>query len=244
MPSQQTHPGQPDSEGDFPMVDRPIERNTGPLESQHYSTSTPCTPRVAGASVSRGDSNLPHQVSGSAPLGAEQLRSQDKLGNEEPPALQQERWLSYDNKMKFSESSSKRDENQNAMKDETSGGVSVRGAADLESGELVAIQTGGDDGASIAEEEVTQSKKPSKHATDTFSNHQQEVKGTGEQQKADAAISGKEHPPPPPGQSASSRNVNANSQNPKSLFPQESTTQKVAKDKSAQVSNAHSDYCS
>ena len=245
MSSQQTHPGQLDSKGGFPLVDRPIERNTGPLESQHDSVSTPPTPRVAGASVSMGDSNLPHQVgaTATATLGAELSSSQDKPGDRELPALQQERQPSFDNKVEFNESSSKVGENENATKDETSGGVSVRGPADLESGELDAIQTGGDDGASIAEKEVTQSKISSEHATDTFSNQSQGGKGKGARKKADAAESGKEHRPQPPGQSASSRSVNANSKNPKSLSPHESTTQKVAKDKSAQVSNAHNDQC-
>ena len=249
MSSQQTHPGQLDSKGGFPMVDRPIEKNTEPLESQHHSVSTPTTPQVAGASVSVGDSSLPQQVgatataTATATLGAELSSSQDKPGDREPTALQQERRPSFDNKVEFNESSSTVGENENATKDETSGGVSVRGPADLESGELDAIQTGGDDGASIAEKEVTQSKISSEHATDTFSNQSQWGKGKGARKKADAAESGKEHRPQPPGQSASSRSVNANSKNPKSLSPHESTTQKVAKDKSAQVSNAHNDQC-
>ena len=175
MQSQQTHPGQPDSEAGSPMVDWSIERNTEPLESQHYTASTPRTSLVVGASVSMGDNSLPHQVGGSAPPEVELLSSQDKPGNKEPLALQQERRPDFDNKMEFNESSSKGDENQNAMKNETSGGVSVRGPADLESGELDAPRTGGDDGASIAEKEVTQSNKSSKHATDTFSNQQQAV---------------------------------------------------------------------
>ena len=232
MSSQQTHPGQPDNEGGFPMVDLPVERNTGPVESWHHSASTPPTPQVAGASVSMGDSSLSHQVGASAPLGAELSSSQDKPGDVEPPVLQQERRPSF------------LGENQNATKDETCGDVSVRGPADLESGELDAVQTGGDEGASIAEKEVTQSKRSSEHATDTFSNQPQGGKGKGAKKKDDAAKSGKEHSSPPPGQSALSRNVSANSQNPKSLSPHESTTQKIAKDKSAQVSNAHNDYCS
>ena len=244
MSSKQTHPGQPDSEGGFPMVDWPIERNTGPLESQHHSVNTPPTPRVAGASVSMGDSSLSHQVGASAPLGAEPSSSQDKPGDGEPPALQQEKRPSFDNKVEFNESSSKVGENQNATKDETCGGVSVRGPADRKSCELDAVQTGGDDGASIVEKEVTRSKRSSEHATDTFSNQPQEGKGKGVKRKADAAKIGEEHRPPPLGQSALSRNFNANSQNPKSLSPHESTTQKVGKDKSAQVSNAHNDYCS
>ena len=245
MSIQQTHPGQLDSKGGFPLVDRPIERNTGPLESQHDSVSTPPTPRVAGASVSMEDSSLPHQVgataTATATLGAELSSSQDKPGDRESPALQQERRPSFDNKVEFNESSSKVGENENATKDETSGGVSVRGPADLESGELDAIQTGGDDGASIAEKEVTQSKISSEHATDTFSNQSQGGKCKGARKKVDAAEGGKEHRPQPTGQSASSRSVNANSQNPRSLSPHESTNQKVAKDKSAQVSNAHND---
>ena len=238
MQSQQTHPGQPDSEAGSPMVDWSIERNTEPLESQHYTASTPRT------FSPMGDNSLPHQVGGSAPPEVELLSSQDKPGNKEPLALQQERRPDFDNKMEFNESSSKGDENQNAMKDETSGGVSVRGPADLESGELDAPRTGGDDGASIAEKEVTQSNKSSEHATDTFSNLQQAVKGTGMQRKSDAAISGQEHPPPPPGQSASVRNINAISQNTTSLSPHESTAQKEENGNIAQVGNAHGNYCS
>ena len=127
------------------------------------------------------------------------------------------------------------------MKDEISGGVSVRGPADLESGELDASQSGSDDEASIAEKEVSQSKKSSEHAT---GNRQPEGKSKGTKKKANAAKSGKEHRPPPPEQSASSRNVNANSQIPKSPSPDESATQKVAKDKSAQVGNARGNFCS
>ena len=244
MQSQQTHLGQPDSEACFPMVDWSIERNTEPLESQHYAASTPRTPLLVGASVSMGDNSLPHQVGGSAPPEVELLSSQDKPDNKEPLALQQERRPNFDDKMEFNESSSKGDENQNAMKDETSGGVSVRGPADLESGELDAPRTGGDDGASIAEKEVTQSNKLSKHATDTFSNQQQAVKGKGVQRKSDAAISGQEHPPPPPGQSASVRNINAISQNTTSLSPHESTAQKEENGNIAQVGNVHGNYCS
>ena len=192
MSIQQTHPGQLDSKGGFPLVDRPIERNTGPLESQHDSVSTPPTPRVAGASVSMEDSSLPHQVgataTATATLGAELSSSQDKPGDRESPALQQERRPSFDNKVEFNESSSKVGENENATKDETSGGVSVRGPADLESGELDAIQTGGDDGASIAEKEVTQSKISSEHATDTFSNQSQGGKCKGARKKAELGM--------------------------------------------------------
>ena len=245
LSSHQTHPGQPDSEVGFPMVYRSIERNTGPLESQNQSASTLPTPRIVlGASVSMEDSSLLRQVSASAPLGAELSSSQDNSGNAEPPAFQQERRPGFDNKVEFNESSSLKPKNQNAMRDETSGGVNVRGPADLESGELDVTQTGSDDGASIAEKEVTQSKKSSERATDTFSSQQEGSKGEGAKKKADAAKSGKEHGPPTPGQSTSSRNVNANYQNPRSLSPHESTTQSVAKEKYAQVSTIYIDYCS
>lgn len=146
--SQQTHPGQPGSEGGFPLVDRQIERNTGTLESQLHLASTPPMPQVAGSDISKGDSGQPHQVGFSAPLGAEPLVSQDKPGDRGPSALQQEMWPSFDSKVEFKERSSKEDENQNAIKDETSGGVSVRGPVDNESVELDANQTGSDDGAS------------------------------------------------------------------------------------------------
>ena len=244
MPSQQTLPDQPGSEAGFLMVDRSIERNTGPLEHRLYSASTSRTLRVAGVSISMGGNSLPHQIGGSAPLGAELLRSQDKPGNKEPLELQQEKRPNFDTKIELNENYSKGDENQNAMKDETSRSVSVRGLADLESGELDAPQTGGDDGASIAEKEVTQSKKSSEHATDTFLNQQQVVKGTGAQQKADTVISGQERPPLPPGQSASIWKVNTISQNPTSLSPHGSTAQKEANGHSAQVGNAYGNYCS
>ena len=223
------------------MVNRPIERNTGPPESQHHSASTPPTPRVAGAFISTGDSGLAHQVGASALLRAEPLISEGKPGDREPPSLQQGRQPTFENKVEFNESSSKADENQNAMKDEISGGVSVRGPADLESGELDASQSGSDDEASIAEKGITQSKKSSEHAMD---NRQPKGKSKGAKEKANAAKSGKEHRPPPPEQSASSRNVNANSQNPMSPSPYESATQRVAKDKSAQVGNARGNFCS
>ena len=223
------------------MVDQPIERNTGPPESQHHSASTPPTPRVAGAFISTGDSGLAHQVGASALLRAEPLISEGKPGDREPPSLQQGRQPTFENKVEFNESSSKVDENQNAMKDEISGGVSVRGPADLESSELDASQSGSDDEASIAEKEVSQSKKSSENAT---GNRQPEGKSKGAKKKANAAKSGKEHRPPPPEQSASSRNVNANSQIPKSPSPDESATQKVAKDKSAQEGNARGNFCS
>ena len=244
LSSQQTQPGQPGGNGGNPMVHRPIERNTGPLESQRHSASTPPTPLVTGASSSMGDSGLPYQVGASAPLGGEELSSPDKPGDTQLPALKQERRPSFDNKVGLNEGSSSGDKTQTAMKGETSSGESVRGPADLENGELDTSQTGSDDGASIAEKEVTQSKKSFERAPDTSSNQQQKGKGRGTKKKADPVKSGKDHRPQPSGQSVSSRNVNKNSQNPTSLSPYESTTQKVAKDKSALVGNAHGCYCS
>ncbi|XP_022806308.1 E3 ubiquitin-protein ligase rnf213-alpha-like [Stylophora pistillata] len=233
LSSQQTQPGQPGGNGGFPMVHRPIERNTGPLESQRHSASTPPTPLVTGASSSMGDSGLPYQVGASAPLGGEELSSPDKPRDTQLPALKQERRPSFDNKVGLNEGSSSGDKTQTAMKGETSSGESVRDSADLENGELDTSQTGSDDGASIAEKEVTQSKKSFERAPDTSSNQQQKGKGRGTKKKADPVKSGKDHHPQPSGQSVSSWNVNKNSQNPASLSPNESTTQKVAKDKSA-----------